>query len=224
MERAWLLPLVVGLGGLLSGLIVFNLAPEAESQLGGVTVGLMALFVPGAPHMGYGWVQISMSDQLLGLPLWMVVLLPFAKILSTSLSIGSGGSGGIRAAASVRDALAVLAEQGDMVLCVVDEHGRYAGARTRAELENTPEVDRSMVTVQSLALSAIDPLTPDQALDEALEQLADRGVPWLPVVVEDHLVGGLGVRDAGLPDSLLVVADPAREAALKAFFDPPSSK
>jgi hypothetical protein len=36
-----------------------------------------------------------MGTDLLGLPLWMVILLPFAKILSTSLSIGSGGSGGI---------------------------------------------------------------------------------------------------------------------------------
>src|SRR5574341_1595466 len=36
-----------------------------------------------------------MSQDLLGLPLWVVLLLPFAKILATSLSIGSGGSGGI---------------------------------------------------------------------------------------------------------------------------------
>jgi CBS domain-containing protein len=42
----------------------------------------------------------------------------------------------------------------------------------------------------------IQPLTPEQSLDDALEQLADRGVPWLPVVVDDNVVGGLGVRDA----------------------------
>ncbi len=29
------------------------------------------------------------------LPLWIVLLLPFARILATGLSIGSGGSGGI---------------------------------------------------------------------------------------------------------------------------------
>src|SRR5207248_8135593 len=72
-----------------------HLPPWVKPALGGVLVGCIALVVPGALHMGYGWVQISMSDQLLGLPLWMVVLLPFVKILSTSLSIGSGGSGGI---------------------------------------------------------------------------------------------------------------------------------
>jgi CIC family chloride channel protein len=36
-----------------------------------------------------------MGPLLLTLPLWLVLALPFAKILSTSLSIGSGGSGGI---------------------------------------------------------------------------------------------------------------------------------
>ncbi len=35
------------------------------------------------------------SNTLLGLPLWVILALPFAKILATSLSIGSGGSGGI---------------------------------------------------------------------------------------------------------------------------------
>ena len=45
--------------------------------------------------MGYGWIQIAMEAQVDLLPLWIVLVLPFAKILSTSLSIGSGGSGGI---------------------------------------------------------------------------------------------------------------------------------
>ena len=45
--------------------------------------------------MGYGWVQVSMGPGLLSLPLWVILILPFAKILTTGLSIGSGGSGGI---------------------------------------------------------------------------------------------------------------------------------
>ncbi|MDQ6692798.1 MAG: chloride channel protein [Chloroflexota bacterium] len=67
-----------------------------KPAIGGVLVGLMGIVLPGALHMGYGWVQLGMTKQdLLGFPLWVVLLLPFAKILSTSLSIGSGGSGGI---------------------------------------------------------------------------------------------------------------------------------
>ncbi|MGE5265406.1 MAG: chloride channel protein [Acidobacteriota bacterium] len=66
-----------------------------KPAIGGLIVGMMGLVMPSALHMGYGWVQIAMSQELLGLPLWVIILLPFAKILATSLSIGSGGSGGI---------------------------------------------------------------------------------------------------------------------------------
>ena len=66
-----------------------------KPAIGGFAVGLLGLLIPGALHTGYGWVQISMGKAILGLPLWIVLMLPFAKIVSTSLSIGSGGSGGI---------------------------------------------------------------------------------------------------------------------------------
>lgn len=63
--------------------------------IGGLLVGLIGLVLPQALGMGYGWVQVSMGPGLLSLPLWVILLLPFAKILTTGLSIGSGGSGGI---------------------------------------------------------------------------------------------------------------------------------
>jgi CIC family chloride channel protein len=66
-----------------------------KPAVGGLLVGLLGLLVTGAIHTGYGWVQIAMGPDLLTLPLWIVLVLPFAKILATSLSIGSGGSGGI---------------------------------------------------------------------------------------------------------------------------------
>ncbi|HWK81410.1 MAG TPA: chloride channel protein, partial [Thermomicrobiales bacterium] len=66
-----------------------------KPAIGGLLVGLMGLMVKGSIHTGYGWVQISMTQELLTLPLWVVIVLPFAKILATSFSIGSGGSGGI---------------------------------------------------------------------------------------------------------------------------------
>lgn len=73
----------------------FHIPRVLKPMLGGVLVGLMGLAVKGSLHTGYGWVQISMTDELKTLPLWLVLALPFAKILATSLSIGSGGSGGI---------------------------------------------------------------------------------------------------------------------------------
>lgn len=68
----------------------------ARPAIAGLLVGCLALVVPGVLGTGYGFVQAGLDRQaLLGIPLWMILVLPFAKILATSLSIGSGGSGGI---------------------------------------------------------------------------------------------------------------------------------
>jgi H+/Cl- antiporter ClcA len=66
-----------------------------KPPIGGVVVGLIALAIPEVLGTGYGWIQQGLGHQLLSLPLWIVIILPFARILATSLSIGSGGSGGI---------------------------------------------------------------------------------------------------------------------------------
>lgn len=64
--------------------------------LAGALVGCLGLAVPGVLGTGYGVVQQLLTPQgALALPLGIVLVLPFAKILATSLSIGSGGSGGI---------------------------------------------------------------------------------------------------------------------------------
>ena len=99
-----LLGVAAGLGGLLYAKTFYGVSgafhrlrlPKwLKPAIGGLLVGLMGLMVKGSIHTGYGWVQISMTQELLTLPLWVVVALPFAKILATSFSIGSGGSGGI---------------------------------------------------------------------------------------------------------------------------------
>jgi CIC family chloride channel protein len=288
-----------------------------KPALGGVFVGFLGLVIPGALHMGYGWVQIAMGPELMSLPLWMVIALPFAKILSTSLSIGSGGSGGIfgpgmviggmlgatfwrlgygvlpsmpqspapfvivgmmalfggiahaplavmlmvaemtgnlsllapamvavgvstalvgdttiyrqqlpdrsfapahrtryreplLAALHVSDAMtpprqaglaedtvaqaqALLASQGAMVLAVVDGDDRYARTVTRDALAGVSDLSAPLA---SLEPDEFEPLEPDITLDVALERLADYNVPWLPVVSDGRIVGGLGARDA----------------------------
>ncbi|HVL24938.1 MAG TPA: chloride channel protein [Thermomicrobiales bacterium] len=98
------LGIVAGLGGLLYARCFYGTARLfhrlraplwLKPAIGGLLVGLLALWIRGAIHTGYGWVQIGMTDELKTLPLWVVVALPFAKIVATSFSIGSGGSGGI---------------------------------------------------------------------------------------------------------------------------------
>jgi CIC family chloride channel protein len=67
-----------------------------KPAIAGFLVGCMGIVLPGVLGTGYGYVQAGLDRQaLLAVPLWIVLLLPFAKILATSLSIGSGGSGGI---------------------------------------------------------------------------------------------------------------------------------
>ncbi len=64
--------------------------------IAGVAVGLIGIVLPGSLGTGYGWLQQGFTAQaLMAIPLWVILLLPFAKILTTGLSIGSGGSGGI---------------------------------------------------------------------------------------------------------------------------------
>jgi chloride channel protein, CIC family len=67
-----------------------------KPAVAGLAVGALGLAVPGVLGTGYGQARACLARQvLLGLPLWVVLAIPFAKILATSLSIGSGGSGGI---------------------------------------------------------------------------------------------------------------------------------
>jgi CIC family chloride channel protein len=66
-----------------------------KPALGALGTGAIGIVLPGAIGTGYGWAQTSMTPGLLHLAPWVVLTLPFAKILTTSLSIGSGGSGGL---------------------------------------------------------------------------------------------------------------------------------
>ena len=61
-------------------------------MLGGLGVGLIALFIPQAIGGGYGYLQMAIYGQL---SLLIMALAATAKIATTSLTIGSGGSGGV---------------------------------------------------------------------------------------------------------------------------------
>ncbi len=69
--RPWALPLILTLGGLLSGLIVYTLAPEAEGH--GTDVAI------GAFHRRAGHIRAR---------------IPAVKLVASAITIGSGGSAG----------------------------------------------------------------------------------------------------------------------------------
>jgi chloride channel protein, CIC family len=67
----------------------------ANPVVGAVIVGATGIAIPEVLGTGYGWIQHALGAQLSAIPLWIVLMLPFARIVATGLSISSGGSGGI---------------------------------------------------------------------------------------------------------------------------------
>ena len=63
-----------------------------KPAVGGFLLAILALAVPQVLGGGYGWLQLTLDNQL---PLKILILLLPAKILATSLTISSGGSGGV---------------------------------------------------------------------------------------------------------------------------------
>lgn len=99
-----ILGILAGLMGLLYAKGFYGLAalfsrirlPRAVLPgIGGLCVGALGLAIPEVLNTGYGFVQQALTPRLAALPLWIVVVVPFARIVATGLSIGSGGSGGI---------------------------------------------------------------------------------------------------------------------------------
>jgi CIC family chloride channel protein len=63
-----------------------------KPAVGGLGIGLIALYLPQVYGVGYE----SINDALWGKDIrWLLFALIFAKIIATSLTLGSGGSGGI---------------------------------------------------------------------------------------------------------------------------------
>ncbi|MCK4728601.1 MAG: chloride channel protein [Desulfobacterales bacterium] len=63
-----------------------------KAMLGGLMLGTMGLLFPHILGVGYPAIDLSLMQEL---SWWVMFLLVVFKILSTSITIGSGGSGGI---------------------------------------------------------------------------------------------------------------------------------
>ncbi len=104
---AWEFPLYIGLGGLCAAVAALFIVmlyrfedffdglkfPEyLKACLGGLIMGSMGLLFPQVLGVGYGAIDMSLTQTL---SWWLLLLLIFFKIIATSTTIGSGGSGGI---------------------------------------------------------------------------------------------------------------------------------
>ncbi|MBW2476761.1 MAG: chloride channel protein [Deltaproteobacteria bacterium] len=73
-----------------------------KPAVGGFLLGLLALVVPQVLGSGYGMVQAALYGKV---ALWVMVVVALGKILATSLTISSGGSGGVFAPSLVIGAM-----------------------------------------------------------------------------------------------------------------------
>ncbi|HUW97768.1 MAG TPA: chloride channel protein [Acidiferrobacter sp.] len=65
-----------------------------KPAIGGLIVGLIGMVLPGILGGGYGYMQLVLEGAA-GLSVWFLLLLLLGKMAALSLTIGSGGSGGV---------------------------------------------------------------------------------------------------------------------------------
>lgn len=88
--------------GMRDGFRKLPLADWQKPALGGLLLGILALFVPQVLGSGYGWVQAALYGKM---ALWIMLVVALAKVVATGLTISSGGSGGVFAPSLVIGAM-----------------------------------------------------------------------------------------------------------------------
>lgn len=63
-----------------------------KPAFGGIGIGLLGLYFPQIFGVGYDVIETTFSN---GFSFWILIILVFLKIIATSLTLGSGGSGGV---------------------------------------------------------------------------------------------------------------------------------
>lgn len=105
MDLVWFALLGVlagGLGALLptvyyrtrDAFLALRIPNHFKPAIGGLAVGLIGIAVPPIIGGGYGYMQFALQGGT-GLAAWVLLLFSLGKVLTLSLTIGSGGSGGM---------------------------------------------------------------------------------------------------------------------------------
>jgi len=80
----------------------WNFPIMLKPAIGGLLLGALAMAVPQVLGSGYGMVQAALYGKV---ALWVMMVVALAKIVATSLTISSGGSGGVFAPSLVIGAM-----------------------------------------------------------------------------------------------------------------------
>lgn len=105
IDLAWFVVLAVmagGLGALLPTVFYWTrdkfhelpIPNMFKPAIGGLGVGLLGILAPPLLGGGYGYVQLALQGGG-GIAVWMLLLLMAGKIVTLSLTVASGGSGGV---------------------------------------------------------------------------------------------------------------------------------
>ena len=99
-------------------------------------MGLLGLRLPQILGGGYGWIQLAMQGQL---TLFILIILIFAKMIAFTLTVSSGGSGGVFApslfiGAMLGGSFALMLHQSPQVFVVAGMASVF-GAAARARLQ-----------------------------------------------------------------------------------------
>ena len=92
-----------------------------KPAVGGLGVGVLALWLPQVLQGGYGWIQLAIDGRI---ALGLLLILVFAKTAAFALTVSSGGSGGVFApslfvGAMLGGSFAILLHQPSAVFVVV---------------------------------------------------------------------------------------------------------
>jgi CIC family chloride channel protein len=141
LDNGWYLVLGIGAGlvatvvpvvfyGVRDAFRRLEMRPELKPALGGLVMGLLALVCPQVIGGGYGWMQEAIDGRLAAGTLLALVL---AKPLAMSLTVSSGGSGGVFAptlfvGAMLGGLLASVSHQPAAPFVIVGAAAVFAGA------------------------------------------------------------------------------------------------
>ncbi len=74
------------------GFNLLKISDYLKPVIGGLTIGIIGFFFPQIFGVGYETIELALAEKL---ALGTVISLMFLKLLATSITLGSGGSGGI---------------------------------------------------------------------------------------------------------------------------------
>lgn len=100
-----MLGLICGVGGIfyakffyfIQGLFakMKKVSKYLRPAIGAGVAGIVGIFYPQVLGLGYGFVQLLFTNTLLSTPFWFLIIIFVLKVVATSFTIGSGGSGGV---------------------------------------------------------------------------------------------------------------------------------